>query len=101
MHKDQVPGVDFTLLIAGPAVPGVLAADAAYSGSTGPGKDPFLVQYLCTGRRFVWWLLRARHPERFLPPQEPEIASFLRKCLVLRTLDACGDTVLISYTAAC
>jgi hypothetical protein len=53
MHKDQVPGVDFTLLIAGPAVPGVLAADAAYSGSTGPGKDPFLVQYLCTGWRFV------------------------------------------------
>ena len=40
--------------IAGPAVPSVLAAEAAYSGLTGPGRDPFFCTTLCNaveGRR--------------------------------------------------
>jgi hypothetical protein len=41
MWHAQGPGprCGFHVQIAGPAIPGVLAADAAYSGSTGPGED--------------------------------------------------------------
>ena len=39
--------------IAGPAVPSVLAAEAAYSGLTGPGRDPFFVQHYATRWKVV------------------------------------------------